>query len=43
MPCGCVVLVHGMLRDVGAMSAQKAISVDVRKSREILTVEPMFA
>lgn len=32
-------LAHGILRDVGAMSALKAIRVNVRRSREILTVE----
>lgn len=39
MPHGCVALVHGMLRDLGAMSAPKAIRVDVCNLREVLTVE----
>ena len=39
MPRVCVALVHGILRDVGAMSAEKAIRVDVGKSREVLTVD----
>ena len=39
---GCVDLVHGILRDMGAMSAQSGIRVDVRKSREISTVKCAF-
>ena len=39
MPHVCVALVHGIPRDVGAMSAEKAIRFDVRKSREVLTVD----
>ena len=39
MPMAAWILMHGVLRDIRAMSAQNAIRVDVRKSREILTVE----
>ena len=42
MPRGCVALVRGILRDVGAISAPKTRSVDVRKSKEILTVERAY-
>ena len=35
--------VHGILRDVGAMSAQKATRIDIRKSREISTLECAYA
>ena len=39
IPHGCVALVHGNFRDVRAMSVQTRIRVDIRKSREVLTVE----